>query len=143
MQSRAVPAAFLVLLAAVLLAAPAFAQNGSGSSPAPKGGMQQPFGQSTSAADNIDPNDSLWQEKQLRLLNVDRQKQLVADTNKLLKLAQELDAEIAGANPGSLTPDQLRRIAEIEKLAHSVKEKMSTSVRGVPAFRPEPPTHMR
>ena len=32
--------------------------------------------------------------------------------------------------PGSLTPDQLRKVAEIEKLAHSVKEEMRMSRTG-------------
>jgi hypothetical protein len=77
------------------------------------------------------------------LLNAERQKALVADTNKLLKLVRDLDAEIGAANPDSLTPDQLRRIAEIEKLAHSVKEKMSTSVRGTTMDPLDPPPRMR
>jgi hypothetical protein len=105
--------------------------------------MQHPFGQLPSADDNIAPGDPLWQEKQLRLLNAERQRALVAETNRLLKLAQQLDAEIASTNPDSLTPEQLRKIAEIEKLAHSVKEKMSTSVRGAPEFHPLSPPMMR
>jgi putative cell wall-binding protein len=143
-----------VLFIALLLALPSAAQNGqngqsgqngqNGPPPTPKSGLQHPFGQIPAAADdNIAPGDPLWGEKQLRMLNADRQKQLVADTNKLLKIAQQLDAEIAGTNPDSLTPDQLRRIAEIEKLARSVKDKMSTSVRGAPPFHPEPPPLMR
>jgi hypothetical protein len=115
---------------------PGGAQNGP--QQVPKIATQQPFGQIPSAADdNIGSGDPLWQEKQLRLINADRQKQLVADTNKLLKLAQQLNDEIAAANPDSLTPDQLRRIAEIEKLAHSVKEKMAASARITPPFPPE------
>ncbi len=51
--------------------------------------------------------------------------------------------KLATANPDSLTPDQLRRIAEIEKLAHSVKEKMSTSVRGTTMYPLDPPPRMR
>jgi len=130
-------ALFLVFL----LAMPSVAQNGS--SPVSKSGMQQPFAQVPSADENVGPGDPLWQEKQLRILNADRQKELVADANKLLKLARELDAEIGSTNPDSLTPEQLRRIAEIEKLAHSVKEKMSTSVRGMPMFRPGRPPMMQ
>ena len=61
----------------------------------------------------------------MRALNVERQKQMVADTNKLLKLAKELNDEVAAANTGSFTPDQLRKIGEIEKLAHSVRERMA------------------
>ena len=58
---------------------------------------------------------------------------MVADTNKLLKLAKELNDEVAASNPGSLTPEQLHKIAEIEKLARSVKERMTAAV-----ARPQP-----
>jgi hypothetical protein len=50
---------------------------------------------------------------------------------QLLKLARELEDEVSRTNPGSLTPDQLRKVAEIEKLARGVKDKMSTPVRGM------------
>ena len=130
-----------LLLLALLLVLPSAAQNGS--STGSKSGMPQPFSQLPSADDNIGPGDPLWQEKQLRMLNAARQKQLVADTDKLLNLAKQLDAEIGSTNPDSLTPEQLRRIAEIEKLAHSVKEKMATSVRGSPVYPPQSAPRMR
>ncbi len=77
-------------------------------------------------------------ESQLRELNQERQKQMVADANKLLKLARELNDEISAANRGTLTPDQLRKIAKIEKLARSVKERMTIGV-GQPALlAPQP-----
>jgi len=60
----------------------------------------------------------------------------VNDTNKLLRLVNELNAEIARTEPSVLTADQLRKLAEIEKLARNVKEKMATSVRGTQAFEP-------
>ena len=84
------------------------------------------------------PEDPMWREQQLKVLNAQRQKELVTDTYKLLKLAQDLNAEISKAKSDSLTPDQLRRIADIEKLAHSVKEKMSTSVRGTSIYPLDP-----
>ena len=79
--------------------------------------------------------DSAEVEKRLRALNAERQKSMVADTNKLLRLAHELQGEIDSTNPDALTPTQLRKVADIEKLAHSIKEKMSTSVRGTPEVR--------
>lgn len=63
--------------------------------------------------------------KQLELMNDERQKSLVADTNKLLKLAKELNAEVNGDQAGKLTQDQLRKVHEIQKLAHKVKNEMS------------------
>ena len=87
--------------------------------------------------------DPVEQEKRLRALNAERQKSLVADTNKLLKLARELEDEVDHTNPDTLTPAQLRKVGEIEKLAHSIKEKMSTSVRGTQDFRPAFPAQNR
>jgi hypothetical protein len=135
MGNRSLKAARGLLLLALLLAVPSGAQNGS--TTVAKSGTQSPFSQMPSADGDNAPADPVWAEKQLRLLNESRQKAIVADTNKLLKLAQELDSEIAGANPDSLTPGQLRKIAEIEKLAHSVKEKMATPVGGTPMLQPE------
>lgn len=94
--------------------------------------ITQRLGESGVLTDSPPPVD----ERLLRARNADRQRSLVSDTNKLLLLVNELNAEIARANTGSLTPEQLRKVAEIEKLAHNVKEKMSTSVRGTPSFQP-------
>src|SRR5438876_266758 len=74
-------------------------------------------------------------EKRLSRLNADRHKNMVTDANKLLKLAQELDAEVAANQSDALTPDELHKIAAIEKLARSVREKMSISFGGEPQFR--------
>ncbi len=73
------------------------------------------------------------EEKRLRALNADRQKSLVSDTNKLLVLVNELNAEIARSKADALTAEQLRKVAEIEKLARNVREKMSLSVKGPPS----------
>jgi len=82
-------------------------------------------------SDNTDPVEY---ERRLKALNGARQKAMVADTDKLLKLTAEFNAEVAAGHPDNLTVAQLRRLTEIEKLARSVKEKMSTSVRGTAAF---------
>jgi hypothetical protein len=82
-------------------------------------------------AGELAPNEY---ERQLRLLNAERQKTMVSDAGKLLKLATQLNAEIAASDQAELTPEQLKRVAEIEKLARKVKQKMSFSVRGTPSF---------
>ncbi|HZP07356.1 MAG TPA: hypothetical protein VFB43_20820 [Terracidiphilus sp.] len=69
-------------------------------------------------------------EKRLRMINAERQKAMVSDTDKLVRLATELNEDIAKSNSGQLSPAQLRKVAEIEKLAHSVRDKMLMSVRG-------------
>jgi hypothetical protein len=92
---------------------------------------------------DIDNSDLSDEQKRLLALNIQRQRAMVSDTNKLVRLADELNDEIASANPESLTPAQMRKVAEIEKLAHSVKQKMSTSLQGTPAYRPQPPPQMQ
>lgn len=82
---------------------------------------------------NYDSSAALLQRR-LNALNIQRQKQIVSDTNKLLRLAKELNDEVAVSNTDSLTQDQLRKIAEIEKLARNVKERMADGV-----GQPEPP----
>jgi hypothetical protein len=74
--------------------------------------------------------DPVAEERRLKALNAERQKSLVSDTNRLLTLARELNEEVNRTDPGSLTQAQMTKVAEIEKLAHKVKEKMSTPVRG-------------
>ena len=73
--------------------------------------------------------------KQMRALNADRQKSLVADANKLLQLAKELNTEMASDNGDEPSAIQFRKAAEIEKLAHNVKQKMSYSVGNGPQFQ--------
>lgn len=75
--------------------------------------------------------------KQFSALNAERQKALVSDTQKLVRLAQELKDEIGASKSGSLTPEQLRKIANIEKLAHNVKQKMSLTLGPGPTLRDE------
>ena len=56
--------------------------------------------------------------------NVERQAQLKTDTDKLLKLSQELKDYVDKSNEHLLSLDVLRKAEEIEKLARSVKDKM-------------------
>ncbi len=56
--------------------------------------------------------------------NSERQKTLVADTDKLLALAQQLKADVDKSNKDTLSLDVVKRAEQIEKLARSVKEKM-------------------
>ncbi len=56
--------------------------------------------------------------------NLERQAALKADTDKLLKLATELKASVDKSNENMLSIDVLKKAEEIEKLAHSVKDKM-------------------
>jgi hypothetical protein len=60
--------------------------------------------------------------------NAERQKQIADDSAKLLKLAADLKAEVDKTNEDTLSLTVIRKAEEIERLAHSVKEKMKLSV---------------
>ncbi len=66
-------------------------------------------------------------ERQAKLMNDSRQKQLILDTRRLLALANELKTAVDKSNKDTLSLDVIRKAEEIEKLAHSVKEKMKAS----------------
>ena len=74
--------------------------------------------------DEPDPIDAHRAESQAKLQNTDRQKRLVADTDKLLALATDLKAQVAKSTKDTLSVDVIKKADEIEKLAHSVKERM-------------------
>jgi hypothetical protein len=86
----------------------------------------RPLGRSGSAPASDDANDA--QQQQARDLakkaNLARQALLKADTDKLLKLAVELKDYVDKSNENVLSVDVLKKAEEIEKLAHSVKDKM-------------------
>jgi hypothetical protein len=56
--------------------------------------------------------------------NVERQAALKADTDKLVKLTAELKESVDKSSENVLSMEVLKKAEEIEKLAHSVKEKM-------------------
>jgi len=64
------------------------------------------------------------EEEQAKMRAVDRQKQLVLETEKLVALANELKVDVDKSNKDTLSLDVIRKADEIEKLAHNVKEKM-------------------
>ena len=94
---------------------------------------QQPIGPTTRQNPGIgrnnpaDPDpigDPHRAEEQERLRNSDRQKRLVADTDKLLALATDLKAQVDKSTKDTLSVDVIKKADEIEKLARSVKERM-------------------
>jgi hypothetical protein len=86
-------------------------------------GMPTRPGLGTNPPDS-DPIDPHRAEQQARLQNNDRQKRLVADTDKLLALATDLKAQVDKSTKDTLSVDVIKKAEEIEKLAHSVKERM-------------------
>ena len=84
-------------------------------------GMPFPGRSNPAEPDPMDPHRAEQQEK---LRNNDRQKRLVADTDKLLVLATDLKAQVDKSTKDTLSVDVIKKAEEIEKLAHSVKERM-------------------
>lgn len=82
-----------------------------------------------------DPTVARHQQKEL---NAERQKEMISESNKLLGLARELNHDVAASGTEVLTPDDLRKLAEIEKLARSVKEKMAVEGGPVLPMAPSP-----
>jgi hypothetical protein len=60
-----------------------------------------------------------------------RTRQIITDDSaKLLKLASDLKAEVDKSSKDTLSLGVIRKAAEIEKLAHSVREKMKLTMGG-------------
>lgn len=129
---RALSAGLGLALLVTLACAPAGRSQGN----FPRPIMSRPDSMPTdpAAAGNYDP----LMMARMNALNIQRQKAIVSDANKLLKLAKELNEEIAAKNAGAFTDDQLHKIAEIEKLARSVREKMAEGVEQPSAVGPAP-----
>jgi len=83
-----------------------------------------------------DKNDQmLMQEKQAKeqsfeAVNAERKKELSQESDMLLTLAMSLKAEVDKTDKDTLSLSVIRKADEIEKLAHSVKEKMKLTVGG-------------
>jgi len=63
-------------------------------------------------------------QEAVKKANQERQLALKSDTEKLLKMAVELKAYVDKTNENMLSLDVIKKAEEIEKLAHSVREKM-------------------
>jgi hypothetical protein len=64
------------------------------------------------------------QARQLKRLREEHQKEVFSDTNRLLQLATELKAQVDKGNKP--TPDVLKDVDEIGKLAKRVSERIKT-----------------
>ena len=73
--------------------------------------------------DEDDTRDRLTRDM-AKKANEERHAALEKDTDKLLKLATELKAYVDKSGPNVLSLDVVKKAEEIEKLAHSVKDKM-------------------
>jgi hypothetical protein len=72
--------------------------------------------------------DETQEVRRIHQLNIARQKSMVSDAEKLLVLARELNAGVGAAGNVLSAAQRMKMAADIERLAHSVKEKMSYAV---------------
>jgi hypothetical protein len=133
--------AILLVMACVLVSGSAGRAQSNGGGGSSNGGQGHPTYSShqdlsTTSDDDLDP---VATERRVRALNIQRQKQMVADADKLLKLVKDLNDEVAKENTGTLTPDELHKIADIEKLARSVRQRMTDTMGQGPSMLPLPP----
>jgi hypothetical protein len=87
----------------------------------PPGNTDPQFGQRRNQRDPLEQQAERDRAKQL---NKERQATLKRDTDKLLELATELKQYVDKTNENVLSLEVLKKAEQIEKLAHSVKEKM-------------------
>jgi len=73
---------------------------------------------------NMSQPDIIRHMEQQRLRITERQKRLEADTEKLVALTTALKEQVDESNKNVLSLDMIKKAEEIEKLAHSVKERI-------------------
>jgi hypothetical protein len=93
---------------------------------APQSGAQAQAGPPGQAQPT--PAEIEWEAQQKRAAekaeNNKRHQEVKKDTDKLLELATELKQDVDKTNEHTLSVDVIKKAEEIEKLAHTVKEKM-------------------
>lgn len=67
------------------------------------------------------------QRRQAMAANLQRQAEMKVDGEKLLQLTQELNDYLKNRSQGTVSVDALKKVEQIEKLAHSVRSKMKQS----------------
>ena len=86
---------------------------GPGRPQPPGGGVNEPS-----------PFGGINSAKMEHLREDERRKRMLADTAKLVALSNELNAEVEKTTRDELSVEVVRKAAEIEKLAHDVRERM-------------------
>ena len=82
------------------------------------------------AIEQIQMRQQNAKKQDFRAADAERKKQIADDTAKLLKLAADLKTELDKTGKDTLSLNVIRKADEIERLAHSVKEKMKLTVGG-------------
>lgn len=91
-------------------------------------GIPSPVNQPPDAVSQTAMRGQTPKAKNLVAINLERRKQIAADTTRLIKLAEDLKADLESASNDALSMALVNKAAEIEKLAHEVKEKMKLTL---------------
>lgn len=121
-------------LICILLFAPA-AAGAQNSSAAPGGALRidkasEPtaINQPLCANDQMRLRDQQQSAKSFAAANAERRRQIADDSAKLVKLAAELNAELAKLSKDKFPSGVTRKVDAIERLAHSVRQKMIMTI---------------
>ena len=87
-----------------------------------------PINQAPDANTQMQMHDQQAKQLTYSQANAERRKQITEDSAKLLKLANDLKAEVDKTTKDTLSLNVIRKADEIERLAHDVKEKMKLTV---------------
>ena len=111
---------FLVAAVTVAIALPVRAQRQTAPPPTP------PADRNTlgTAPGDEDEATARLAHDMAKKANLERHAAIKSDTEKLLKLAVELKASVDKSNENLLSMDVVKKAEEIERLAHSVRDKM-------------------
>jgi nitric oxide reductase activation protein len=118
--TQIIRAIFPVVALTVAMALPAWAQRQSAPPVAPSTDRNT---LGTAPSDEDEASARLAHDM-AKKANLERQAAIKTDAEKLLKLAVELKASVDKSNENLLSMDVVKKAEEIERLAHSVKDKM-------------------
>ena len=97
---------------------------GQAQTPPPRPPLPRDRGATNPTTGDSDESQERMARDLAKKANLARQAVLKTDTDKLLKLAVELKDYVDKSNENVLSVEVLKKAEEIEKLAHSVKDKM-------------------
>ena len=86
--------------------------------------------QASAAKAEAGPNDQKIEQNAADPATLERRKQIADDSTRLLALAIALKVEVDKSNKDTLSLSVIRRADQIEKLAHTVKDKLRLTVGG-------------
>jgi hypothetical protein len=93
-----------------------------------KAALPSPINQLPDANAQMENREKQTKTQKFEAANGERKKQISEDSTKLLTMAIALKAEVDKTTKDTLSLNVIRKAEEIEKLAHSVKEKMKLTV---------------